>query len=383
VLRFGFAICGAAALLAYVWRTDVGTGEPHTVILAALLLFAGGLRMPLALFRARLDMRKELWMILAARLCNFLGFLLLMALSAPGWPFFAATLVSRLLLAGMGWRWANQPRLVNFRPERRRVGLLFVRSLPMAISGVFVAVQLKVDVLLLAHLVDREAAGLFGVVAQLPEYSLAIPVIISTPLLPVIAQAFHRGDSAAFGFHYQRMFDAVLVLGTPFAVLAAAMPRQAVTLLFGGNFSGAQAYLPLLMVATILMWISHVTAVAAVASGLQRHFIWIQIICVVLYLALDWLLIPRYGAMAAAWVRVLTTAIAPVLTYAVVFRQAGAGLTANTAVRTAAIGGGMMLVVHWCSGHSTALAVGAGAVFYCGANWLCWHPRPAVAETGG
>ena len=85
----------------------------------------------------------------------------------------------------------------------------------------------------------------------------------------------------------------------------------------------AARIVPWLMLSIVGMWISHATAIATLAAGLQAHFVWIQSICMTAYLLLDWLLIPRWGMGGAVTGRLVATVLAPALTYWLVKRLRG------------------------------------------------------------
>lgn len=381
-LRTGLGALGMAAFTAYSLFRGLNQAHQSTLWLGLLILAAGSLRTPLAIFRAQMRMNYELAIILATRLFNLLLFMWLISLHSPVHHFFAAVLGSRALLAVLSWECVRRKFPVRLSIQKQQVLLLAKESLPMALSGLFVAIQLKADILILAQHAGKELAGLYGAVAQLPEYSLYLPVIISTPLLPVMSRAFRNSDVQEFTKFYQQMFDAILALGIPAAVLTAVMPAAVVKLLFGDGYVAASAYVPVLLLATMAMWASHAMAIAAVAGGLQRHFIWIQSVCVVLYVGLNWILIPGLGPMAAAYVRLLTAALAPVLTYIVVRRYVGAGLGFAGLGRTLLAGAGMaaaLVMVEASSALPLIPAAMIGVAFYALAMWAMRQTREATA----
>jgi len=75
------------------------------------------------------------------------------------------------------------------------------------------------------------------------------------------------------------------------------------------------------------MSFSHATAIAAVAARLQHHFIWIQAVCVAVFVALNAALIPSWGTTGAAVARLVAAAMAPAFTYALLRRRLGASLS--------------------------------------------------------
>jgi O-antigen/teichoic acid export membrane protein len=346
-LRGAFALLGLVAYAAYLYigrarfLPELGTAA----LVAALVLPVGALRMPLALFRAELKIHYELLVTLAARASNLLMLLLVIRAHGGLLQLFVVVLATRSLWGILSWALAVYA--FGARPSwSGEVVLRLLReSLPMGLAGLFVAIQLKLDILLVSALLGARAGGLYGVLAQLPEYFLYIPVILTTPILPVLSRLHAEGGRERFCVLYQRLFDSLMALVTPVVVAAFLMPRELVGFVFGPRFADASVVLPLLALSIAFMWFSHATAIATVATGLQDSFIWIQSICVAVYLLLNATLITSWGLTGAAGARLVATALAPFLTYAVVRRRAGFGLDPRTFLRTAVAGLAMAVAV--------------------------------------
>jgi O-antigen/teichoic acid export membrane protein len=379
-LRLILAGVGFLAYLAYVYHGRIArTPELLTAAwIASLILPVGALRMPLAVFRAQMKMHFELGVILVTRLVNLALFFSLMHYHGQLYQFFLATFLSRILLAILVWvavLWWLRVH-ISFGLDKFRT--LIRESLPMGLSGVFVAVQLKADILMVASISGAAAAGLYGVVAQLPEYSLLIPSIITTPLLPILSTSFGAALRERFQQVYQNVFDGVMTVVMPIAVVAVVMPLETVTFLFGGRFADAANVLPLLVLSIVFMWFSHAVAIAAVAAGLQRSFIWIQSICVAAYLLLNWILIPLWGFWGAATARLIGTIIAPFLTYYVMKNRMGFILETRALRRTIFAGLVMTGAVMLFSRYPLLFAGAVGALVY-GATLWAIRAEPRLA----
>jgi O-antigen/teichoic acid export membrane protein len=166
------------------------------------------------------------------------------------------------------------------------------------------------------------------------------------------------------------MFDTMMALVIPIAVVGILATRQTVTALFGAAFAPAASVLPLLMVSVVCMWFSHATAIATVAARLQHHFLWIQGICVTLFLAADAVLIPRYGVTGAAIGRLAAAALAPALTYWLLRHRTGALLSSRSLRRAGlaavAMAGGVALT----AAQPLAIVGTVGLVAYAIGLWV-------------
>lgn len=370
-LRLILAGIGFLAYLAYIYigPTARTPGLLATAWIASLVLPVGALRMPITVFRAQMKMHFELAVILISRLVNLALFIGLIRYHRPLYHFFLATFFSRLLLAILVWGAVLAWLRVIPRFQLATFRTLIGESLPMGLAGFFVAVQLKVDILMVASISGPAAAGLYGVVAQLPEYSLLIPSIITTPLFPILAKSLGPANRERFQQIYQDVFDRVAAVVTPIAVVALVMPRESIIFLFGKRFSDAALVLPLLVLSIVFMWLVQVVALAALAAGLQRDFVWIQAICVAIYLLLDWILIPRWGISGAATARLVGTMIAPLLTYQLVESRLGFTLKTRSLRRFTLAGLAMAVAVILFRRFPLQFTASVGTLVYGAALW--------------
>jgi len=376
LLRLILAGLGFLAYLVYIYfgRTAQIPGLLTTAWIASLILPVGALRMPIAMFRAQMKMHFELIVILITRLVNLALFVSIMHYHGQLNLFFLATFLSRILLAILVWGAALGWLRVHLSFRMETFNRLIRESFPMALAGSFVAIQLKVDILMVAGISGPAPAGLYGVVAQLPEYSLLIPSIITTPLFPILSRSLEPSLRERFQQLYQNVFYSLMACVAPVAVVCLVVPRETVIFLFGKRFEEAGSVLPLLALSIVCMWLTHALAIGALAAGLQRSFIWIQFICVVAYLLLNWMLIPSWGYWGAATARLIGTMIAPFLIYFVVKNRLGFALETRVLRRTIFASLAMAAAVVLLSRYPLLLAGAVGTLVY-GAT--LWAIRPA------
>lgn len=372
MLRAALSLIGLGAFAVYLYASwaSLSLEAKEAAWIAALILPVGALRVPLAVFRAGMRMELELAVTVLARAINLACILSVIHLGGSLAMLFGVVLLTRTLLGGFSLVLAGRVFRPALRLDLSVVRRLARESVPMGISGLFVAVQLKADILLVAAISGAAAGGLYGVVAQLPEYFLYFPVVVTTPVLPVLSRFFAESNHERFQTMFQKLFDVLIAVILPVAVLVSLVPETAVTLLFGSAYVESAAVVPLLMASIVFMWLSHAAAIATVAAGLQRHFIWIQTICVVVYLLLNLLLIPRWSFEGAAVARLIGTIIAPVLTLLVLKHGAGIRLSTSVAARILLACGLMAIAVSLLGAHHLAAACVLGLAVYVAALWL-------------
>jgi O-antigen/teichoic acid export membrane protein len=367
VFRLALALLGLSAFAVYLSLPQgaLPADLESAAWLAAVLLLAGPLRMPLTVYRAQLRMHYELAITVLTRLLNLVLVGIVIARQGSLFDLFLVVVASRLLLGVLSWAFLGPARRLAWDGAAFRH--LVRESIPMGLSGLAVAVQLKVDILVVTAVVGAAAGGLYGAVAQLPEYFLYLPVIITTPMLPMMSRLFAEGDRGGFAAFYQKLVDVLVALIVPVVVAGMLVPREAVAFLFGPAFAGAAEVLPFMVVCIAVMWVSHAAAIAAVATGQQGSFVWIQGVCVSAFLALCALLIPGFGPRGAATARLVAVVLAPVLTYVVIRRRTGFTLQGRLLLRILLAGAVMGALVAALAPASVGLALAVGVLAYAAA----------------
>jgi O-antigen/teichoic acid export membrane protein len=171
----------------------------------------------------------------------------------------------------------------------------------------------------------------------------------------------------------------IILVSVPTVLISFFRARDLVVLMFGNKFGGASVYFPWIMLSVCFMWISHALAVATVASSLQRHFVWIQLVCVVLFLAMWCLMIPGWGGAAAALARVVGTFLAAALTLVMLRMQTK--LTIHLARLTPALTGAVAatIVLILTRASSMYISILAALLIYSAIAWFTYSFE-AVSE---
>jgi O-antigen/teichoic acid export membrane protein len=154
----------------------------------------------------------------------------------------------------------------------------------------------RIDQILMGFLASEAALGIYAVAVNASEALLYLPAATATALLPVAARAGagERGDQTV------RAFRSAAIVTAGAMVLAAALGPLLLPLLFGDAFSPSVEPFLLLLPGAIGF-----TAIAVFSSGLMassspgRSSLG-PVVSLVVGVALDLVLIPRFGANGAA-----------------------------------------------------------------------------------
>lgn len=174
-------------------------------------------------------------------------------------------------------------------------GDLFRYGLPAHGGNLADVATFRLDSLILAASVGAADLGIYAAAINLAEVLLYIPSSVAMVLLPASAVSDDPFPLAL------RATLTVAVISTFGAVLMIAFAPWLIRLLFGPGFESSVTLLRILSVAMIGMGIRRVLAAELAARRRQAVAAWIAFFTLGVMVTLDLALIPRFGAVGAAW----------------------------------------------------------------------------------
>lgn len=194
---------------------------------------------------------------------------------------------------------------ITARPSWALWREMLVEAVPLSIGLAMVTLLSKIDVLMIAHLDNFNAVGLYSVAykfADLVSYAvLAVLAPVATLLVaawPMFHDEFRR-----------RARSAAMTVGLLSCVAVCGMWASAdriVALLYGERFAESAAATRMLLVGAVFAALSQFLLVTLVSAGRQRSYPWVAIGALGLNVVLNFVLIPRYSFTGSAFATVVT-----------------------------------------------------------------------------
>lgn len=253
-------------------------------------------------FQARMHPRPAVLAVNAAFLITTLSRLVLLAIAAP-LEWFALTLVLEAgLAAGLltaAYRSAEQHK-TPWRFEGRVAVDILRESWPLLLSGMAVMVYMRVDQVMLASMAGDEAVGQFSAALRIAEVWYFIPMAVMSAAFPAMMIKRQEGPQA-YERYLQSLYDGMAWLGFGIAAAITLIAPWLIGILYGAKYSSAASILTVQIWAAIVVAMSFVHGRWLVAEGLQRYGLYYTLIAACVNVGLNLVLIPRYGAIGAAW----------------------------------------------------------------------------------
>lgn len=193
------------------------------------------------------------------------------------------------------------------RPPRTEV-IRFIRTaIPFGTASLLASLYFTIDLTLLGWLVVPSALARYAVAVRLLSVMVLIPGFVMAAGIPGLTRSTEtRAQLSRFAATLTKW---IAMTALPLGVGVAVFARPAVLIAFGHAYLGAVPLVRILMVAAFLAFISNVTGILMVTVGIVRRQIIFNTISLIVDVAGNILLVPRYGVTASAWLTVLSEAI--------------------------------------------------------------------------
>jgi len=219
---------------------------------------------------------------------------------APLWAYVLLDLLLVLVLSGAFLLMGANRGHFRISPRLFRLDLaksLFLRSLPLSISGIFVYIFMRIDQLMLGKMQGMEAVGIYSVAVLLVEGLNIAPALAANLLMPVWARTRDRGQMKpllALCFR-AAVWSALLLVG-----VYTLLGEQVLHLLWGDRYLASLAPLKILAWNSVFAFVGGLSGSVLVVYGLQGYFPVLVAVMAATNVALNLLLIPLYGPAGAA-----------------------------------------------------------------------------------
>lgn len=200
-------------------------------------------------------------------------------------------------------------RLSTWRFDREETVFLLKESFPLLLTSAAVIVYQRIDQVMIDHFIGHESVGYFSVASRMVEVLIYVPMMLAQTISPVLTSI--RTQSEQEYRQKAQMFMNVSVWTS--GVLAAIVSLLAywvVMLLFGEQYLPAVIVLQIMSFKAMSVALSNTAGTMLVIEGLQKYAIFRDFFGCIVCISLNYVLLPRYGIVAAASVAIISNVAA-------------------------------------------------------------------------
>jgi len=312
VMRIGSSVATFGLIAIAVFLV---TDDPTTrvlVLVVAVSVLADPTQIVDLWFQSRIESKYVVWVRVSVSLASILakaGLIVLeMPLIAFAWLYSAQAIVM-----GVGFLIVFEIRRPSVLPLSRsvaRAAKLLRDSWPLIVSGLSVTIYMKIDRVMLGQMLGDHDVGVYSTAATLSEVWSFLPVVVATSLFPVVVRSKDSGNERLYAQRMQALFN-VMVVGA--YVVATVMTLSApwlIELLFSSDFADSARILQVHIWSLLFVALGVSRSRYIVAENLNRFSMYATLAGGAINVLLNWLLIPGFAGLGAAWATLISYGIA-------------------------------------------------------------------------
>lgn len=278
-------------------------GAAALLPLIALLTFFDGVRdLATAFFRAKERMELEAFAnVITNILITAVGFLILR--SAPNYSTFtffyvmssgAGTLLTLMFLGRQFFE-----AIKNF--SKKLAKEILVAAWPIAISALFGAFMLTIDIILLGMWRTAAEVGFYSSAQKIVQIFYAMPAILAGSTFPTISRMLRSGgDSGKVKILMEKSMTVALAVSIPMAVGGVVLANSIIHFLYGSGYSPAVSVFQIFVLTMPLAFVGPIFSNMILAYDKQKMLVKYLMVSAILNVIFDAILIPTLGINGSA-----------------------------------------------------------------------------------
>ena len=243
------------------------------------------------------------------------GAVILIARSAGVVAFAAIYLISNALVLGYSFFISIRKfHLFKVEVDLDFWGPTIRQALPFGLSGFFTTIYFWIDSLMLSLIQGNQAVGWYNAGYRLVFSLLFIPTIFSAAVFPAMSR-FHISSRDSLQLMWKKFVRFMLILAIPIAVGTTLLAGRVVPLIFGEGYAPSVAVVQLLIWSLVFIFLNATFVRLFESTNKQIVVTKITGLMVIVNVAINLVLIPKFSYVGASVAILITEVIALVVLF--------------------------------------------------------------------
>jgi O-antigen/teichoic acid export membrane protein len=170
---------------------------------------------------------------------------------------------------------------------------------PVLLGGIVSMIGLRIDQIMLGQMADLKEVGVYASAVRVAEIWFFIPAAISASVFPNLIRA-KEVDEAEFYKRLQKLYNFLAFVGYAVAIPVTFLAGFIINILYGKAYAAAAPMLVLLIWSNLFINLSIARGSFLFAMNWTWILFWVNVFAAIANIALNFILIPKYGGMGAA-----------------------------------------------------------------------------------
>lgn len=189
-------------------------------------------------------------------------------------------------------------RISDWEFSRTTTLKLLHRSWPIFLSGIVTTISMRIDQVMLGEMMGESEVGIYSVAVKLTETWFFLPLVACSSAFPAIMNSW-AGDKELFYKQIQKLYNLMAFIGYCIAISVTIFSGWIIKLLFGADYYKSGPLLSVLIWTVVIMNLSSARTLFLISMNWNRLLFITLLSGTLLNILLNYLLIPKFGAMGA------------------------------------------------------------------------------------
>jgi O-antigen/teichoic acid export membrane protein len=268
-------------------------------------------------FRAEVKAKYSVYVMSMSVIITSAFKVLFIILSAP-LIYFAFAFLIEFIVAAVGFILVyrhNKFNIINWKFHKGVALNLLKDSWPLILSGLVISIYAKIDQVMIKNILNSTELGYYATAVKLSEAWYFIPVALTSSLFPAIVKAKQVSEELYIN-RMQKLYDILVWMAIAIALPVSIFSGNIINLIFGGEFHTAAPVLTIYIWAGVAVFLGVASSQYLINENYTKLSFFRNLIGMIFNVALNLLLIPKYGIIGAA---VATLISYTLVTFSLVF----------------------------------------------------------------
>jgi len=207
-----------------------------------------------------------------------------------------AIVVAVVLLIVLG---RKGPAISHLGASMARAKTLLTDSWPLILSAIAITLYMRIDQIMLGHMIGDEAVGIYSAAVRLSEIWYLVPTIVVATVFPALATS-HKQNPSLFYERLQKLYGGLVKAALAISLVISLVSQTLVVLIFGEQYLDSAGVLTWHIWGGIFVFFGVAWSRWIILEGLQKVAAKIHFLSLAANIILNLVLIPIYGAVGAA-----------------------------------------------------------------------------------
>jgi len=278
------------------------------VLTACFLIIAMALKASFGIiFESLMQMQRWVIVEVGASLSTLLFYIVAVLFHLSLFHFLLFLLISSVLASLIGLILSLKITQIDFFPPRKFFYHFGRESFPMGLALIMFSVYNRIDTVILSYYRTSSEVGFYGLAYFIYENIVLVAAYVLNSVFPFLSQsASDSSPNSKFHQLYHQYYLVMLGMGLLATLGSYFLAPFFVLILSSLQFVPSIILIRVLSFSLFFSFLNHATGYSLIALGRQRQYSLITLVALVFNLSANFIFIPFFGALAAAWITVFT-----------------------------------------------------------------------------